>query len=1121
MNYTIVALDSHENFISFIDSARCEVKETYKSQGLRTLSLEYKFKNLQEDKELFKLGNKFWVANDINLTDCLYVVNTSVKEDIFKENSFTVDLEEVLVELNNTPLIFQTELTTENGFKIKTTNGQFMVKVDYNALHYFFGDYFNLGVIQDCLSDTASWITLTGSTTRMNLLRTIEEETGNRFVTRYEKDQLNNNIHRYLDFLNPINASKNWTLNIEYDFLDEAVLVPVYDSGGNATIADKGWEVKRHIDNVTVPVSTTTDWYEKGTEDSNWVWNAKDETVVDENIRVDYTPLINLNPDNINVRITNGEELLNNEGEIYDSTDTSQTPLEWDSEDIGFSSTVEIDEETQPSKAVISLCMTKKELGICVNQKTFPLINDEDTGLDPKGYIDYSLNENIQNFTENIASLIEEDNSIADIVLPDDSYLELYDTLNQKTIFKTCINRQIGHVHEEILDFNYNISNVEMKFDESNTITAVSPVFEETDKYTRDELTTIINRWIEDSFTPGYTGPMIVEKIMVQASSLDNAKSSLGTYDYHTNYWKRPINPQDQIDTENSENNKYEFWRAVAYWTHPFKKSAGDPYIVTNVQQGIDYNEIIGRTDTRNEKGPIHSPKIGTSTTSDELNVQIYNQLCLYLRNHMYPEIELEVDVANLNVDGSYNNYQVNDKVYIKIPDYNGLIVAEVIETSKEPNNPAKNTIKLSNYTVNSWKTVRNETIINAENASFEFPNTKLLDITLENRDYDENDSYSIQYPTNKLISFSIYKIENNSATWTGETFTRVTDDEGKASVIMDYDPGDYEIKINFGGDEEYLESSMAVKINVGGKKEETTTTDSEGTTKTTTYYDKYGRSPDKSKILAIGRISASRDTGTYANFYETEFKNKCPHCGKQTLFWGIFWAGNESSNWGTFPATGRKEGGSAEGHIFCSNCDADYSCQGNEHVSNGKKLTVTKKTVKSTKTKAYELRNGKRVYETKVVSQSNKNVTNSTERKVVGSVDSYVKKTALNIVGNKTGQAAAQAIASWMDKNIDYSGYGNFQRSAKTVLQKKAGNCCDQTRCYFELCDSAGLTEFYKMEYIHVYGHVYGRMTAKSSGKYVHVDCASDYHDAWGYICIDYRNRGILHKTVYPKLPF
>ena len=48
-----------------------------------------------EDKKLFKLGNKIWIQGDNNLTDCLYVINTSVEQSVYKDNSFTFEVEVV------------------------------------------------------------------------------------------------------------------------------------------------------------------------------------------------------------------------------------------------------------------------------------------------------------------------------------------------------------------------------------------------------------------------------------------------------------------------------------------------------------------------------------------------------------------------------------------------------------------------------------------------------------------------------------------------------------------------------------------------------------------------------------------------------------------------------------------------------------------------------------------------------------------------------------------------------------------------------------------------------------------------------------------------------------------
>lgn len=1134
VEFSIVVLDPYENVIQFLDVDRCEVKEHIKEFGLRTLTLEYKFENLNRDKELFRIGNKIWVQGDIHIKDCLYVINTSVEQDIYKENSFTLDLEEVLVELNNTPLFFQTELTQPN-FKNKTLNGQAVTRVDYNALQYWFGDYYNLGVIQDCISDYASWINITGSISIMSLLRKIEEETGNIFVTRYEKDYVNNTIHRYLDFLNPLNVNKNWTLNLEYDFIDTSSLVPPHDEDGNPTDPDNLWEVKRFIDGIppesipeTVYDPEVPDWYVKGTLDPDWKWNKKDETTKDPEALTDYTPLVNLDASKCNIRITDKDgNLLNTDGEIYSDGDTA---LEWTSQQIGFTPETE--------KAVITLVRTSKNItGVCVNSKSFALVPSE-IGGNTKGYVDYD-DENGYTYAILQETLDEETTLTA--VLPDDSYIEIYNRQTKRTLFKSQINCEIGHVHEEVLDFNFNVSNVELEIDESDTYTAITPVIEQkqsddANSLSREDINNLITKWKNLEVHKGDIIPMIVERTFVQANTWTAAVELLGPSTPYANYWQKPYKQQNQLNDTDITQNKWEVWKATAYWSAPFTKNRNDMHISIDHIDNIQYTNIIGRPDTRNEKGPIISEKLGTTTTSDEDIYAIYNQVALYLDEHSTPEIDLTVDVANLK-QGEYNNYDIHDKVFIKLPDSQELITSKVIETTKEPNNPSKNSIKLSNYVPkNTLRTVKKKTVINANNMSFIYPATKEFSMQLENLDHNSQDPYSIKYLANKFITFTLYKVENNSSTWTGKVYTKRTNSSGRAFFIMDYDPGTYKIKIQFGGDEEYEASSFTVKINVGGVKEVVTATHTatkkvakednnlpeDVISREATYYDKYGRSPDKSKILAIGRISAGRDSGSYANFYETEFVNKCPHCGKATLYWGIFWAGNEHSNWGRFPATGRSEGGSAEGHVFCSNCDADYSCQGYEHVSGGRRLSVTKATKISSKAKAYELRNGKRIYETKLIREEAENITSTGPRRQVASAPASIKQKALSIVGNKTGLAAAQAIASWTDRNLDYHGYNNFVRSPETVMKRGGGNCCDVTRLFLMMCDCAGCTEFLKLEYIHVYYHVYARVTVKSSGKSYYVDCASS-HAAWNYVCQGYCSspRCFLHVTTYPTLPF
>ena len=130
-------------------------------------------------------------------------------------------------------------------------------------------------------------------------------------------------------------------------------------------------------------------------------------------------------------------------------------------------------------------------------------------------------------------------------------------------------------------------------------------------------------------------------------------------------------------------------------------------------------------------------------------------------------------------------------------------------------------------------------------------------------------------------------------------------------------------------------------------------------------YYSSYGISPDGKYIMSIGRPSAAGELSIYGyKFYKSVFERKCPCCGSDKLYWGIFWAGSETANWGVFPATGLKESGSAEGHIFCAHCDADFSAIGGKnHGGGSKNLKKVTSTVSSSKAEAYSLKNGEIIY--------------------------------------------------------------------------------------------------------------------------------------------------------------
>jgi len=130
-------------------------------------------------------------------------------------------------------------------------------------------------------------------------------------------------------------------------------------------------------------------------------------------------------------------------------------------------------------------------------------------------------------------------------------------------------------------------------------------------------------------------------------------------------------------------------------------------------------------------------------------------------------------------------------------------------------------------------------------------------------------------------------------------------------------------------------------------------------------YYSIYGVYPDGKYIMAIGRPSAAGELSKYGyTFYKSVFERICPCCRSDRLYWGIFWAGSETANWGVFPATGLKESGSAEGHIFCAKCDADFSViDGKNHGGGSKNLIKVISTVSSSKDEAYILKNGQMPY--------------------------------------------------------------------------------------------------------------------------------------------------------------
>ena len=167
--------------------------------------------------------------------------------------------------------------------------------------------------------------------------------------------------------------------------------------------------------------------------------------------------------------------------------------------------------------------------------------------------------------------------------------------------------------------------------------------------------------------------------------------------------------------------------------------------------------------------------------------------------------------------------------------------------------------------------------------------------------------------------------------------------------------------------------------------------------------------------------------------------------------------------------------------------------------------------------------------YDTITQNVKSKNVASNKERVIPDNVtvNEKVHQQALAIVGNSTGLAAAKKIAAWCGKksNLRYDKYWNFDRQPSTVQKKGAANCCDSTRYMLNLMAAAGCMETLTLQYVHVInpgtneGHVFAKITTKSTGNWRYVDPVLKYRSPWGHW---YKGCGttIAQISTYPNLP-
>ena len=1071
MSLSVIIMDSNEKFIQFLDNELLTLTENHETYSLRTLNVEYNIDSIEDAKKLFRHGYKIWVSGDNSLTDCLYVINSNVEKDLFQENKVTLEAEEVLVELNYAPPFLQTEVTAANGFTINKQNSQDYVTVNYYALDKWFGNYFQIGIVQECLTKYVSRIAPRGIMSKMELLRFIEDETGNVFRTRYEKDSQTNVIHRYLDFLNPDSSNTSWELFIDYD-------IPEIDDGTGTLIDENG-------DVISTEALTPTEEME-GIEDEDDIVTFPTEK------EITY-----YSPEELTFKILN-----KNKKELGS----------WNGETIGVT--------TQSNLIRLAYNQTSGITCQC-NGKTFAVISDEIT--ESEGFYTDFYDENNYPFT----SIANDPNKIS-LVLDNHSIFRVL--ANNVVVHEQTINPLLGDVHSEVLDLGYNLENVQFDVDESDTFNSIMPIISSSESHeglSKTDMDDLINRWVNLQVNKGDLIPMIVQKVTTTGTKTTGVVN---------NYYSKPYNAND-----NPDNNTYEYWAAVAYRTAPFNKNAGEPFIYDDTITGIDYTHIKSRPDVNETRGDQFIPKIGPIETSDEDPYAIYNDVANKLKEKKYPKVTVNVDVANYK-NKRFNDYQLWDKVYLKLPGYEELITARVNSISKNSNDLAENNVTLGTYSINTI-IPQTKTILFGDNVNFDYPSSGKLTVQL--KDYNDNNL------ANKLVTFSSNSSDQNASPNT--VYNVTTDNEGKASITMKYNPGQYTVGVYYGGDELYEPVNATFDVSVGGTLPEPVVESSAKATKTAqktnktnknkgntkvvkSYWSKCGKSPKKDKVIGIGHYSASASEAkkyklNYRSIYRTVFKNKCPSCGKEGTL--IFDGKSNKCVNKKWHNRGYKVEWTYEHGITCYNCDADYDCTTglNTASSHPNKLKMLEKPKKSSSTEFKKLVTGKLLYSKKTVTvkkKKNEKVTEKRTAPISAGVSKKIKEKALKIVGKKKDLAAAKEIAKWVGNNIKYeqvrSKVSGFTRSPENVLSAGMGNCCSQTRLMLELWDAAGVTDKYKLYYIHIhsgkYGHVFARIVNKQTGRGVYVDpCKSN---PWGhYINGKYGKIGSCPSSKYPTQPF
>lgn len=467
----------------------------------------------------------------------------------------------------------------------------------------------------------------------------------------------------------------------------------------------------------------------------------------------------------------------------------------------------------------------------------------------------------------------------------------------------------VGRDLNTVIDLSFNADNIEYTVDESDTYKAMAPVLSldsvssgGENEMTRSDLQTIINNWKSLSITKGSLVPMIIEKVNVKASTRAAAENILGSFNVSSNYWVRPLNPNDIIDTSNSSNSTWEFLKATAYWNAPFEKRSNELFIRDTIDTEVSYDEIQSRKDL-DQNAQIVVPKVGTLETSESDKYIIYNRCAMKLIEKRYSEIELEVDVKDIEqiTDGN-SGFNLYDKVQIKIPEYEKAIKAQVLSITKNPQLPGETKITFGNANIGT-KINQEGTLLTASDTTVKYKNGQSVSATLK-----KSDGAAL---SGKDCSILVHRDETKFTIKAYDEYVKVNQEvittvKGNTTTIKTYETIDGKKSLVKTVTKTVSGNQIKTVTKEPGKSPVTKITSSEGTTVTknkndrdvsTTKAGKISKSttstrvgggktddPSKAPLLTVtGNAGIKTSAYPYKNstqkYYTKTWRNWCPFC--------------------------------------------------------------------------------------------------------------------------------------------------------------------------------------------------------------------------------------------------